>query len=99
MELVKEFNHHGIPIPNDECPSVTSHVFEDNVSTLELANAHKLCPHTKHLAVQLCHFRQCTLDKSIAVEKVDTKYQHADTFTKALPCDAFQYLRGTIMGW
>ena len=56
-------------------------------------------PRTKHLAVQLHHFRQYILNKQIAVEKVDTKYQRADIMTKALPKDSFQFLRKTITGW
>ena len=44
---------------------------------------------------------QYILDKTITVEKVDTKYQRADTMTKALPRlrDAFEFLRKTITGW
>ena len=58
-----------------------------------------LCHTPKHLAVQLHHFRQYILNKQIAVEKVDTKYQRADIMTKALPKDPFQFLRKTITGW
>ena len=39
------------------------------------------------------------LNKTIVVEKVDTQHQRADIFTKALPHDAFRYLRKTIIGW
>ena len=53
----------------------------------------------KHLAVQLHHFRQYILDKTITVIKVDTKYQRADIMTKALPHDPFQFLHKTITGW
>ena len=74
-------------------------VFEDNVGALELANTPKLRPRTKHLAVQLHHLRQYILNKQIAVEKVDTKYQRADIMTKTLPKDSFQFLRKTINGW
>ena len=66
---------------------------------LELANTPKLRPRTKHLAIQLHHFRQYILDKTITVKKVDTKYQRADIMTKALPRDPFQLLRKTINGW
>ena len=45
-------------------------VFEDNVGALELTNTPKLRPRTKHLAIQLHHFRQHILDKTITVEKV-----------------------------
>ena len=78
---------------------VTCRVFEDNVGTLELANAHKLRPRTKHLSVQLHHFRQCTLDKKVMVEKICTAHQSADAFAKALPRDAFRCLRSKISGW
>ena len=56
---------------------------------LELANTPKVRPRTKHLAVQLHHFRQYILDKTITVEKVDTAFQRADIMTKPLPHDAF----------
>ena len=49
--------------------------------------------------LQTHHFCQYVLDKTIVVEKVDTQCQCADIFTKALPCDAFRYLRKTIIGW
>ena len=74
-------------------------VFEDNVGALELANAHKLRPRTKHLAAQLHHFRQHVLDKTIKVEKIATAYQRADAFAKALPRVAFRSLRRTLIGW
>ena len=35
----------------------------------------------------------------IAPEKICTAHQRADVFTKALPRDAFRYLRSTISGW
>ena len=75
-------------------------MFEDNVGALELANTPtKVRPRTKHLAVQLHHFRQYILDKMITVEKVETTYQRADIMTKPLPRDAFQMLRKLIIGW
>ena len=97
--LTNEFRKFGIDIPNGDKPNVTCRVFEDNVGALELANTPKLQPRTKHLAVQLHHFRQYVLDGSISVEKVDTKHQLADIFTKPLPRDAFLYLRRRIIGW
>ena len=63
------------------------------MGALELANTPKLRPRTKHLAVQLHHFRQYILNKQIAVEKVDTKYQRADIMTKALPKGQTAYLK------
>ena len=100
MNLIDEMKNFGITLPGVPTPTTTCRVFEDNVGALELANTPKLRPRTKHLAVQLHHFRQYILDKTITVEKVDTKkYQRADIMTKALPRDPFQFLRKTITGW
>ena len=99
MNLMNEILLHKIELPQVAKPKVTCRVFEDNVGALELANTHKLRPRTKHLAVQLHHFRQYVLNKSISVEKIATEFQRADIFTKALPRDAFRYLRSLIIGW
>ena len=72
---------------------------EDNVGALELANAHELRQRTKHLSVQLHHFRQCVLDPKVIAEKICTAHQRADMFAKALPRDAFRHLRSAISGW
>ena len=68
-----EMKNFGITLPGVPTPTTTCRVFEDNVGALDLANTPKLRPRTKHLAVQLHHFRQYILNKQIAVEKVDTK--------------------------
>ena len=60
-----------------------------HVGALELANAHKLRPRTKHLATQLHHFHQHVLDKKALIEKIATTHQRADVFAKASPRDAF----------
>ena len=100
MNLIDEMKNFGITLPGVPTPTTTCRVFEDNVGALELTNTLKLRPWTKHLAVQLHHFRQYILNKQIAVEKVDdTKYQRADIITKALPKDSFQFLCKTITGW
>ena len=99
LNLVKEFKEYGIEIPSPNVPKVTCRVFEDNVGALELANNPKLRPRTKHLSVQLHHFRHYVETKEIIIEKVATKHQLADIFTKPLPKDAFQYLRSRIVGW
>ena len=99
MNLIDEMKASKIQLPETPKPCTTCRVFEDNVGALELANTHKLRPRTKHLAVQLHHFRQYILNGKITVEKIATKFQRADIFTKALPRDAFRQLRSTIIGW
>ena len=75
-------------LPHASKPKVTCRVFEDNVGALELAHTHELRPRTKHLSVQLHHFRQCVLDPKVIVEKICATHQRADAFAKALPRDA-----------
>ena len=99
LNLTKELSHYGNNVPNNKVPNITCRVFEDNVGALELANNPKLRPRTKHLAVQLHHFRLYTLAKQIMVEHVKTQNQIADIFTKPLPRDTFQYLHQKLLGW
>ena len=72
INLINEIKDAGIELPHEDSPKTFCRVFEDNVGALELANTHKLRPRTKHLAVQLHHFRQHVLDKTIKVEKIAT---------------------------
>ena len=58
INLIQEIQDFGTKLPQTPTPKITCRVFEDNVGALELANAHKLRPRTKHLSVQLHHFRQ-----------------------------------------
>ena len=99
INLIQEIQDFGIKLPQTPAPKTACRVFEDNVGALELANAHKLCPRTKHLSVQLRHFRQHVLDETVLAEKIATTNQRADVFAKASPRDAFRHLRRTIIGW
>jgi hypothetical protein len=76
-----------------------SKLFEDNKGAEELANVPKIRPRTKHIAVKYHHFRSHVASGAIKVVRVDTKEQLADIFTKALPREAFQYLRKQLLGW
>ena len=78
INLIQEIQDFGIKLPNASKPKVTCRVFEDNVGALEPANTHDLFPRTKHLSVQLHHFRQHALDKKVLAEKICTAHQHAD---------------------
>ena len=45
------------------------------------------------------HWFRSHLSSSMLVRKVDAKEQLGDLFTKPLARDAFQCLRGQLMGW
>jgi hypothetical protein len=38
-------------------------------------------------------------EKGFVIEKVDTKDQKADIFTKGLPAATFEHVRKLVMGW
>ena len=51
---------------------------------------------TKHIAINYHYVREFVKDKQVKMEYVSSKEQIADIFTKALPKDAFEYLRGKL---
>jgi hypothetical protein len=76
-----------------------STVFEDNKGCVELANAPKMRPRTKHIAIKYHHFRSHVACGDIKIQWIDTKHQLADIFTKPLAEIAFTSLRLSLLGW
>jgi hypothetical protein len=76
-----------------------STVFEDNKGCVELANAPKMRPRTKHIALKYHHFRSHVTAGDIKIKWIDTKKQLADIFTKPLPEPLFTSLRLLLLGW
>ena len=74
-------------------------VFEDNNGALEMANAPKMRPRTKHIAIKYHHCRTHVERGDTLLEKIDTTEQEADFLTKPLVQQLFGYLRRKVMGW
>ena len=51
---------------------------------------------TKHIAIKYHYVRELVEDKQVKMEYVSSKEQIANIFTKALPKDAFEYLRSKL---
>ena len=86
---------------NEDClTTFRTTVWEDNAGALALANLDpgQHTARSKFYDVKVHWFRS-KLKPDIAVEKVDTKDQIADLFTKPLSKDIFEYLRKKMMGW
>ena len=97
MHLLREL---GTVMNTPECSkSMKYAVFEDNNGALELANAPKMRPRTKHIAIKYHHFRTCVQNGDIKIVKVDATEQEADFLTKPLVQQLFCYLRQKVMGW
>ena len=86
----------------DESCLTTFHVtiWEDNMGALTLANLDpgQSTPRSKFYDSK-AHWFRSHLNSSMQVLKVDAKEQLGDLFTKPLVRDAFQHLRGQLMGW
>ena len=76
-----------------------STVFEDNDACLKFARMPKLTPRTKHIGIPYHWFRTQVERLEIHIERIDTKAQLADQFTKGLAADAFRQARKSLMGW
>ena len=51
---------------------------------------------TKYIAIKYHYLRELVQDKEVKMEYVNTKEKIADIFTKLLPKDAYEYLRGKL---
>jgi hypothetical protein len=76
-------------------------VHEDNSGALALANLEpgQHTARSKFYDVKVHWFRSHLKPNNIVVQKIDTKIQLADIFTKPLTCDVFAPLRKLLMGW
>ena len=88
---IKSFNYRK---PKFQCTA-----YEDNKGAIELANAPKMGPRTKHINIKYHHFRDAVEKKTIEIEYVDTKEQLADIGTKPLEPKIFEKLRKLLIGW
>ena len=80
--------------------SMKSTVFEDNNGALSIATAKHVNLRTKHIATVYHWFwDQTGPGTGIELQKIDTKVQWADIFTKPLGKDTFPVIRKLVMGW
>ena len=68
----------------------------DNTSAINISNNIVMHPKTKHIAIKYYYLRELVQDKEVKMKYVNTKEQIDDIFTKALPKDAHEYLRGKL---
>ena len=68
----------------------------DNTSAINISKNLVMHTKTKHIAIKYHYVRELVQDKEVKMEYVNTKEQIADIFTKALPKDAHEYLRGKL---
>jgi Reverse transcriptase (RNA-dependent DNA polymerase) len=89
----------NISIPPQITTVMHARVFEDNSGALALANAQRLTQTTRYFATRLHHFWEHVRRQDLKVEKIDTKEQRADYFTKGLTRESFERNRKYVQGW
>ena len=68
----------------------------DSISVINISKNPVMHAKTKHIAIKYHYVRELVEDKQVKMEYINTKEQTADIFTKPLPKDAFEYLRGKL---
>ena len=68
----------------------------DNKSAINISKNPVMHAKTKHIAIKHHYVRELVEDKQVKIEYVNSKEKIVDIFTKPLPKDAFEYLRGKL---
>ena len=71
-------------------------LYYDNTSAINISKNPVMHTKTKHIAIKYHYVRELLQDKEVKMEYANTKEKIADIFTKALPKEAHEYLRGKI---
>ena len=68
----------------------------DNTSAINISKNLVMHAKTKHIAIKYHYVRELVEDKQMKMEYVSSKEQIIDIFTKVLPKNNFEYLRGKL---
>ena len=68
----------------------------DNTSAINISKNHAMHTKTKHIAIKYRYLRDLVQNKEVRMEYVNTKEKIIYIFTKALPKDVHEYLRGKL---
>ena len=68
----------------------------DNTSAINISNNPMMHTKIKHIAIKYHYLRELVQDKEVKMEYVNKKEQISNIFTKPLPKDAHEYLRGKL---
>lgn len=71
-------------------------IYCDNTSIVSMSKNLVLHSKIKHIEIKYHVVREKVVEKEVRLEYISTKEQIADIFTKPLPKDTFEYLRGML---
>ena len=89
----------NIQLVGGEKIAIKSTVFEDDNGVIAAANAVKMIPRTKHIAVKYHFFKIHIREESgIELVKIDTNLQKADIFTKGMSPEKLMAIQKLMAG-
>ena len=68
----------------------------ENTSVINISKNPMMHAETKNIAIKYHYVRELVEDKQVKMEYINSKEQIVDIFTKLLPKDSFEYLRGKL---
>ena len=68
----------------------------DNTSAINISKNLVMHAKPKHIVIKYHYVRELVEDKQVKIEYIHIKEQIADIFTKPLPKDSYEYLRGKL---
>ena len=71
-------------------------LYYDNTSAINISKNLVTHEKTKHILIKYHYVRELVEDKEVKMEYIHTKEQIVDIFTKPLPKDAYEFLRGKL---
>ena len=71
-------------------------LYYENTSAMNISKNPVMHTKTKHIAIKYHYVRELVQDKEVKIEYINTKEQIDDIFTKELPKDAHEYVRGKL---
>ena len=68
----------------------------DNTSAINISKNLVMHTKTKYIAIKYHYVRELVEDKQVKMEYIHTKEKIIDIFTKPLPKNTYEYLRGKL---
>ena len=99
LGILREMKARGYDVHIDPQADFKCRLFEDNQSTLHIAQVPKLRPRTKHINCKYFHFAEAVLRGDVTLHKIHTDDQPADFLTKMLSEVPFLKHRKFTLGW
>lgn len=71
-------------------------IYYNNTCSINISKNLVIHTKTKNISIKYHYLRELVQDKEVRLEYVNTKEKIVDIFTKTLPKDAHEYLRGKL---